>query len=173
MLIIITIVIVTNRIRSIIIIYYIILHYIISYCIIWHYIALYCITLQFISIYYTMLLHEMWAHICSTIFQFQKVPGNISILPTGSDQLSDEQIQASETKSFDENRSFLHSNISSEKNLSYYPLTIVLRAILIFFYCAFFNLFPLITPALSESHFRTSQDLLTCEILYKPDTSRL
>lgn len=41
------------------------------------------------------------------------------------------------------------------------------------FYRAFFNLFPLITPALSESHFRTSQDLLTCEILYKPDTSRL
>ena len=80
-----------------------------------YYIALYCITLQFISIYYTMLLHEMWAHICSTIFRFQKVPGNISILPTGSDQLSDEQIQASETKSFDENRSFLHSNISSEK----------------------------------------------------------
>ena len=41
------------------------------------------------------------------------------------------------------------------------------------FYCAFFNLFPLITPALSDSHFRASQDLLTCEILYKPDTSRL
>ena len=40
-------------------------------------------------------------------------------------------------------------------------------------YCTFFNLFPLITPALSDSHFRTSQDLLTCEILYKPDTSRL
>ena len=64
------------------------------------------------------------------------------------------------------------------KNLSYYPLTIdntmyCSACNTDISYCAFFNLFPLITPALSDSHFRASQDLLTCEILYKPDTSRL